>query len=272
MRTNSVSNTADGYGQAIALSVFFHVVVIFFVTLGWDSTSHKTTHVMPRYVEAKLVTMTAASVTPPKTKSTKVIDLAAKRKQDALKKARDKKAIDKKNRAAYKSQQDKVKQLALKNAELEAIRIQEQNQRDEDDRLQKIHDNEQRVEQERRERETEFSQALANEEASMQEQQDDEQAQSYIGVIAALIEKNWSRPPSARRGMQCELSIQLIPNGEVVNVSIVQSSGNSAFDRSAEQAVKKVGRFDVVKTIDPVIFDRNFRQLRLRFNPQDLRL
>jgi len=85
--------------------------------------------------------------------------------------------------------------------------------------------------------------ALAQEEEFIQAQTEAQLLQSYVGLIAAAIQDNWSRPPSARNNMETLLSIQLIPNGEVVSVSVVKSSGNIAFDRSAENAVKKVQRF-----------------------------
>jgi len=88
-----------------------------------------------------------------------------------------------------------------------------------------------------------LTQALAQEEEFIQAQTEAQLLQSYVGLIAAAIQDNWSRPPSARNNMETLLSIQLIPNGEVVSVSVVKSSGNIAFDRSAENAVKKVQRF-----------------------------
>src|SRR5690625_7468164 len=75
--------------------------------------------------------------------------------------------------------------------------------------------------------------------------------QSYVSLIAQRIEQNWSRPPSARVGMRVELMIQLVPTGQVVDVSVVESSGNAAFDRSAEQAVTRVGRFTEVQDMPP---------------------
>jgi len=117
-----------------------------------------------------------------------------------------------------------------------------------------------------------FAQALADEEVEMQALEQAATAQSYVAMMAQLIEQNWSRPPSARRGMKCELQIQLVPTGEVINVTIVKSSGNTAFDRSAEQAVKRVGRFETLQNVPSDLFEQYFRQLTLVFNPQDLRL
>ena len=68
--------------------------------------------------------------------------------------------------------------------------------------------------------------------------------------------------------MQTKLLVELVPTGDVVNVTIVSSSGNEAFDRSAEQAVRKVGKFDVPK--DSKLFEKYFRRFPVLFNPEDL--
>ena len=51
-------------------------------------------------------------------------------------------------------------------------------------------------------------------------------------------------------------------------MTILESSGNSAFDRSAEVAVRKVGRFEVPK--ETRLFEGNFRRFTLLFKPEDL--
>jgi TonB family protein len=98
---------------------------------------------------------------------------------------------------------------------------------------------------------------------------------SLRDVVAATIQAavigRWTRPPSARNGMVSILSIQLVPTGEVVGVGVVQSSGNTAFDRSAMTAVERVGRFPEVTKLDNRTFEANFRRFQLVFKPEDLR-
>ena len=115
--------------------------------------------------------------------------------------------------------------------------------------------------------------ALAlNAEDVLLEQADDERVtQSYVALIARVIEDNWSRPPSARNDMEAELVIQLIPTGEVVSVTVTRSSGLVAFDRSAVMAVQKAERFPELQDLPPRIFNESFRTLRLKFKPEDLR-
>ena len=94
---------------------------------------------------------------------------------------------------------------------------------------------------------------------------------TVAATIQAAVINRWTRPPSARNGMVSVLSIQLVPTGEVVGVSVLQSSGNSAFDRSAMNAVERAGRFPEVAKLEDRIFEANFRRFQLIFKPEDLR-
>jgi colicin import membrane protein len=66
------------------------------------------------------------------------------------------------------------------------------------------------------------------------------------------------------------VQLQVVPTGEVVGITIVESSGNSAFDRSVEQAVERAERFPELQDLDTPIFERNFRTFSLLFRPEDL--
>ncbi|MBV1877847.1 MAG: cell envelope integrity protein TolA [Pseudomonadales bacterium] len=99
---------------------------------------------------------------------------------------------------------------------------------------------------------------------------DDEKAKAFVAQIQRKIIQNWSRPPSARNGMQALLRVFLVPTGEVVNVTILESSSNDAFDQSAMLAVRKARLFIVPAKARQ--FDRNFRQFEVLFRPDDLRL
>ena len=93
-------------------------------------------------------------------------------------------------------------------------------------------------------------------------------AMSYHMAIYRRIVDNWSRPVSARNGMRTDLIVHLVPTGDVANVTLVQSSGDVAFDRSAEQAIRRAGHFDVPS--EPELFESHFRALPVIFSPQDL--
>lgn len=119
------------------------------------------------------------------------------------------------------------------------------------------------------ERDETFTRALDAEAERMAAERAEAESASYIGAIIREIERHWSRPPSARRGMQVELMMNLVPTGELVDISVLRSSGNAAFDRSAELAVRQAAPFRVPE--DASLFEQRFRRLRLLFTPEDLR-
>ncbi|MGB1422787.1 MAG: cell envelope integrity protein TolA [Pseudomonadales bacterium] len=98
----------------------------------------------------------------------------------------------------------------------------------------------------------------------------DEKVMAYIGQIQRDIINKWSRPPSARNGMQAILRVRLVPTGEVVDVVVATGSRNDAFDRSALLAVRRAGRFEVPR--DSRLFEEHFRSFTVLFRPEDLRL
>jgi colicin import membrane protein len=131
----------------------------------------------------------------------------------------------------------------------------------------------QKVEAEKRKRleallASSFNEAKREEASALESSAETEEMQTYMSQFAELVSMNWSRPPSARNDMVTTLSVDLVPTGDVVGVTIVSSSGNAAFDRSAVQAVLKAAKFDVPK--DPRVFERNFRKFEFVFHPGDL--
>ncbi len=118
---------------------------------------------------------------------------------------------------------------------------------------------------------SELSQAVETEEQAQKAMTTDELAASYAALIQQTVVNYWSRPPSARNGMEVLLALQLIPTGEVVSVSVIKSSGNTAFDRSAVNAVQKAEQFPELKDLPSREFEKTFRRFRLLFRPEDLR-
>ena len=174
-------------------------------------------------------------------------------------------------RAALQQRQDQERRQA------EQKRLaDEQQQRDEQQRR----ENEQRRQQEVAAQQEAARQEQIRQEQALQAQRDaeatevarteSERVMSYSAVIHDLVQQNWSRPPSARNGMVVVLRIRMVPTGDVIEVEIVQSSGDFAFDRAAESAVLKVRRFTELQGMDTRMFDRNFRTFLLTFRPQDL--
>ena len=112
---------------------------------------------------------------------------------------------------------------------------------------------------------------LAAERAARQAVEDEVATKSYAALIEERVTSVWSRPASARNGMVVEVTIELIPTGEVINVNVTGSSGDAAFDRSAERAVRRVGEFSEIRDMPRRVFDKDFRSITLQFSPEDLR-
>ena len=97
-----------------------------------------------------------------------------------------------------------------------------------------------------------------------------EKVSSYMAMIQRKIMENWSRPSTARNGMEADLEARLLPSGEITSVRIVKGSGSRAFDDSALLAVEKVRKFDLPE--DAGLYERKFKRIRLHFRPEDLPL
>ena len=99
--------------------------------------------------------------------------------------------------------------------------------------------------------------------AQLAAEQDARERDRYVAAIKQQIENNWLRPPSARTNLRCTLRVRLIPGGDVIAVSVVEGSGNAAFDRSVETAVRKAAPLPVPSG---GLFE-SFRDLTLVFDP-----
>ena len=95
-----------------------------------------------------------------------------------------------------------------------------------------------------------------------------EEISIFSNLIRQQVMINWKQPPSAIRGMTSELTIKLVPTGEIVGVRIAKSSGNKAFDNSALDAVEKVIKFEGLN-MSRKLFDSHFRNFTLVFSPKN---
>jgi len=108
-------------------------------------------------------------------------------------------------------------------------------------------------------------QLAAEESASQLSGQNSDIVDQYKAAIQQAVQNNWLRPPSVRAGLSCTVVVNVIPGGDVAGVRIVESSGDPAFDRSVENAVRKAAPLPLPP--DPGLFN-NFRELRFVFKPE----
>lgn len=97
---------------------------------------------------------------------------------------------------------------------------------------------------------------------------DDSELARHVSAIRSAVARHWNRPPSARNNMETVLRIRLLPGGEVVEASVVESSGNVPLDRSTVAAVKNASPLPVPSGED----FNHFREFRMSFKPEDLSL
>lgn len=58
-------------------------------------------------------------------------------------------------------------------------------------------------------------------------------------ALANHVAIHWLRPPRLPRGLAAQLRVKLLPDGNVVSVDVISSSGNLKFDNSLLNAVLK---------------------------------
>ncbi len=221
------------FWRPAAMTLVFHVVVIYLMTMNWSARSEEVVkpRQAPKYIEARLVT---AEMLKPKPKPRPATPKP--KTQSKPKPATPKPTTPKPKPTTPKPEP------AGPTAEERAAAARD-----------------------------ELALALNAEDVLLEQADDEQVTQSYVALIARVVEDNWSRPPSARNDMEAELVIQLIPTGEVVSVTVTRSSGLVAFDRSAVMAVQKAERFPELQDLPARIFNESFRTFRLKFKPEDLR-
>jgi colicin import membrane protein len=89
---------------------------------------------------------------------------------------------------------------------------------------------------------------------------------TFDALIQQRVTRAWALPPNVRNDMVVTLEIQLLPTGEVLSVRVLGSSGHGALDRSAVDAVNRVGRLPVPD--DPQLFERHYRRFIFDFRPE----
>ncbi len=245
------------YFFPVFVSLALHFAVVALILWVKPGQAERTKPRVPNYVNAKLVEIKAKVKEPPKPakKTPKKIDLT-KQKNEA--EARKKREDERKRQLAIKQKREKEKAERERQEREAATRREAERKRQEDEA--------------RQQKQREFDEALKAEELALEAEMQELEAASFSSIIYEKITQRWSRPDSARKGMKCELLIRLVPTGNIVNVSVIKSSGNEAFDRSAVQAVNSVGQFQELKGMDSALFEKYFRELTLIFNPEDLRL
>lgn len=274
----------NGYPISVLLAVLLHGLILGSLFIMQRADSEVLDVVRPPAVKALLVEEN------PQTRNQQVQQqqLAEQRRleQQRQEQARQEEARRQEQARQEEARQEEARQEAVRQeqerqAQLRREREQQEREQQERERLERERQERERLEQERLEQqrreeqqrlEQQRQQEQAAQAAAAQEvaETEAEQVMAYTAIIHDLVQRNWSRPPSARNNMTAVLRIRLVPTGEIVDVEIVRSSGDAAFDRSAENAVRAVRRFEQLQGMPPRMFERSFRTLLLTFRPEDL--
>ena len=230
------------YGVPFLLALVIHFLVFFFVDKNWDGIEEPSAYVDLNAIKAELITIEPTA--PPQYDSVEPAPKTANKKRHTIEDRTQLKmpALPKEievNETQAKTNAKESEDEPVLNKELLAD-------------LSK----------------TGFERTLQQEEMALSKSTDRQVASSFQAKIYNQVRSNWSRPPSARNGMQTKLLVELIPTGEVMSVSIIESSGVLAFDRSAEQAIKRSGKFEVPDNNQ--LFEEYFRRFYFLFKPEDL--
>jgi len=265
----------NGYPLAVVVAISLHILLLGgLVYLQSNSQSQALELIQPTVIKALLIEENPQVANQRAQENRR---LEAKRRETeranaAAQKKREEQAAEKKRQeeAAKKREEQRI---AQQRADAQALAEREKAQAERDREQAEARQAKQREEQAQRDREAqqrrerEEAQNAAAAEAASSEF---ELVQSATGLIQQLVTDNWSRPPSARNGMRAVIQIKMLPTGELVDVRITQSSGDPAFDRSAENAVYRAAPFAELTALPIRVFNQNFRTLSLIFQPEDL--
>ncbi len=285
---NSINNLIiyNGYPLSVVVAVSFHVAVILgMLYLQVDSKAETLEIVPAAVIKSLFIDENPQVVNQRNVERRRLEDMerqktaretAARQQREA---AQSKREAEERAQALAERQERERQQAALREkAEVER-QLAEQKRLDSESQQRR----QQEVAETRRQQELENQrqqqieaqrqrdqQARAEAAAAEAARTEFELIQSATGLIQELVQENWSRPPSARNGMQTVLRITMLPTGEVTDVAIIQSSNDPAFDRAAESAVFRAAPFRELQSLPINIFNANFRSLALTFKPEDL--
>lgn len=255
----------QGYGFAVVFSLLLHVLILGLVSWDW-STADELRIVAPKSIKASVVEIAQPKPIPPAPRpvvdnsAQKARELAAqKRKEEARRQAEIKKqkelALKKEHAAKEKAKKEKA---ARKEQERQQRLAEENRKKKQQEALLR------QLEQERVAREQ--AQAVAAEQA----EQEAGEVAYYSELLKNLIARNWNRPPSARNNMVALVQLSLSPFGDLLEVRLLEGSGNDAYDRSVVQAIQRAAPFPELKKLERRVFDNKFKRINFRFRPEDL--
>lgn len=260
----------EGYPPAVIASLFMHICLIFFI-LGREVDRADFVTIE----EPVIIAASAIEINPQRLRRLERLELE-RAEADRLEQARRERELREQREAQERRQAEERRQQQEEEAERQRQEeLARQRQAEEEAERQRLTQERAAEERAREEALLQEQQRLAREQAARDSQARELAGEQllvaqYAALIKRIISQNWVIPPSARNGMTAIVQLQVVPTGEVVGASVVDSSGNLAFDRSVIQAVERAERFPELQELDTGVFERNFRTFTLVFRPEDL--
>ncbi len=90
----------------------------------------------------------------------------------------------------------------------------------------------------------------------------------YKAMIVNAISRQWILPENADSGLSCQFRIRLAPDGAVLDLSLIRSSGDAILDRSAATAIRKAAPLPVPTDVETFNI---FRDISLTVRPENVR-
>ncbi len=80
---------------------------------------------------------------------------------------------------------------------------------------------------------------------------------AYMTAIQARVIRNWVRPANAPDDLDCFVSVEQLPNGEIASTTVVQCNGDDTLVRSIEEAITRSSPLPL--PADPALFLSSFQ-------------
>lgn len=285
-------------GVPVLVSLLMHAALIYFITLNIDWSPDESllaadpipafvisTDQLPDNVpnvipptqaerEAEVIRQRAAAaerIRQERLAEEKAAALAAEQEQIALQRA------EQARQEAARQEQLRQEQLRQEQLRQEALRLEQA-------RLEKERQEQIRLEQERLAKALEqelLQQALAEEakqleqaraaelsaqlaaELSVEQNRLAQLNLSYKFAIRDIISRNWNKPISSKENYECEVLVNQIPGGDIVNVAVQRCNGDALFRTSVQNALQKVTRLPY-KGFEEVFS----REIQFTFKPE----
>lgn len=168
------------------------------------------------------------------------------KREAAEKAAEEKRAREQAQQQHRQEQAEQARRERERQQQLDALRKQQEEERRKAEEAQK----QLQALQERRRQEEAEKQRQAEEQRQRELMQQENSSQQkaaraskeakWIDAVRAVVTQSWIRPPTAREGLSCTVSVRVIPGGEVISAAIVQpcNTSDEATRRSIINAVQ----------------------------------